>query len=191
MKPVHHYGRPAYKFDPPAFIYDHEPEYLISPFKDASFDAAQRVVDLFKLTVEVSEKVKEAIEDCMRHIHLPQDSVLPACLKKIRSKRGYNVDAKVIDANPPKLDLPKSCVVPPDVASACRRLNEALCWSWEFTNDTKHTSLKDDMFMVKSFKGETALLRKTVAQMNNYKEFISDVRKQADCFIADFLDSCK
>lgn len=187
------HGRSAYKFDPPPFDYVRDPETnLISSFMDhTAFEAADNIVVLFQQAVNVCESVKTAIAKCTSQIQVPYDAPLTSCIHKINSKRGYNVNVDIVNANPPRIDLPTSTgkVIHRDVIVACQQLNEAIQLSYEFANNEKHTRLDKDMSHVKSYKSETTDIQNAVAELELYKTFIATIKRQAECFISDFIDS--
>ena len=129
-------------------------------------------------------KVKKNIEGFVGYLRLPGYAALPACLQQIRSK--YNVNVEIVHAQPPKLRI-TSHLVPPDVVSACEKLNSALELSSQFRDDEKHAKLDSDLFLVETFENETATLQKAVHELQKYKKYIVNVKRQTDCFISDFL----
>lgn len=181
-----HFGRAEYTFESPPFVYDPEPEYLISTFPGDSFNAAQNIVDLFNLAKETCERVKKDIDDFVGYLRLPGFAPLSTCLQQIKSK--HNVNVEIVHEQPPKARI-TSHLVPPDVMSACEKLNNALNLSFQFTRNEKHTQLDNDLHLVKSFKDETALLQKAFHELQKYEKYIGNVKKQTDCFISDFLYS--
>ena len=185
------HGRNAYRFNPPAFAYVRDPEtYLISSFVDDALTAAENVVDLFQQAVKVCESVKTALHNFTSQLQLPRNAPLDSCLHKIRSKRGYRVDVSISNAQPPRLDLPTSSgkAIHPEVISAHKQLNEAVELSYEFNKNEKHANLDKDMFLLTTYKSETTEFLNAVAELKLYKTFISDVRRQTECFISDFLE---
>ena len=187
------HGRGAYKFDSPPFDYVRDPELnLISSFTDhTAFEAADNIVVLFQQAVNVCVSVKTAFAKCTSQIQLLENAHLSSIILKIKGKQGYNVKIEIVNANPPRIDLPTSSgrSIHRDVIIACQLLNDAVKLCYEFTNNGQHTRVDRDMLLLKSYHSDSTDIQNAVGELDLYRTFISNVMKQADCFISDFTDS--
>ena len=183
----HHHGRAQYGFDRPSF--DHDTDHVVSPFEDdSSFTAAEAVVEHFQHAKDICERLKKALIDCMEHVNLERyDTQLTACMHRMKVQ--YHVDIMIItDSQLPYVALP-SGQVRQDVALACDCLNEAVKLSFELTNEEKHKETQKRMYFVKQFRNKNYRSLEAVQELEKYMEFMNSVKKQAEFFVSDFLDS--
>ena len=187
-------GREAYRFNPPSFDYNEEPDYLISSFSQDSFQSAQNVVELFTQAREVCVKVKSCLNDCTGQLDVPRNAYLSTCIAKVNEHlRGRAVQVDYVDTQPgfgrpPQLVIPQQGGISRIVELACNRLNEALRLTFEFANDDKHGTHRYDKTLVASFQRESYYFAEVVPELLKYAEFSDSVKNQADNFLSDFIE---